>query len=138
MSTTWLSSPLSTPVGRLRCGLGESQGPRRSRCRMLGGFSCRENAKRVDVLERLVSRHNGGRGLERLNIVDIDSYTALEMKSVVDAHPTVCHCILLCNMYAFIRPRCATCQLYRTHFSCTCLPGFSFDLSVVLCIPTHL
>ena len=34
----------------------------------------------MGVLERLVSRHNGGRGLERLNIVDIDSYTALEVK----------------------------------------------------------
>ena len=34
---------------------------------MLGGLSWRENAKRVDVLVRLVSRHNGGRGLERLN-----------------------------------------------------------------------
>ena len=46
----------------------------------LGGLSWRENAKRVDVLVRLVSRHNGGRGLERLNIVDTDSYAALEMK----------------------------------------------------------
>ena len=87
MSTTWLSSPLSTPVRRLRCGLGESQGPRRSRCRMLGGFSCRENAKCVDVLERLVSRHNGGRGLERLNMVDTDSCTALEMKSTLAKVP---------------------------------------------------
>ena len=88
MSTTWLSSPLSTPVRRLRCGLGgESQGPRRSRCRMLGGFSCRENAKRVDVLGRLVSRHNGGRGLERLSIVDTDSYTALEIKSTLAKVP---------------------------------------------------
>ena len=54
---------------------------------MLGGFSCRENAKRVDVLERLVLRHNGGRGLERLNIVDTDSYTALEMKSTLAKVP---------------------------------------------------
>ena len=55
---------------------------------MLGGFSCRENAKRVDVLERLVSRHNRGRGLERLNnIVDTDSYTALEMKSTLAKVP---------------------------------------------------
>ena len=45
-----------------------------------GGLSWREYAKRVDVLVRLVSRHNGGRGLERLNIVDTDSYTDLEMK----------------------------------------------------------
>ena len=70
-----------SPVRRLLCRLGESQGPRRSRCRMLGGVSCRENAKRVDVLERLVSRHIEGRGLERLNGVDTDSLTALEMKS---------------------------------------------------------
>ena len=54
---------------------------------MLGGFSCRENAKRVDVLDRLVSRHKGGRGLERLNIVDTDSYTALEMKSTLAKVP---------------------------------------------------
>ena len=88
MSTTWLASPLSTTIRRLRCGLGgESQRPRRSRCRMLGGFSCRENAKRVDVLERLVSRPNGRRGLERLNIVDTDSYTALGMKSTLAKVP---------------------------------------------------
>ena len=69
-----------SPVRRLRRRLGESQGPPQSRCRILGGLSCRENAKRVDVLERLASRHNGGRGLEQLNIVVTDSYKALEMK----------------------------------------------------------
>ena len=70
---------LST-VRRLLHHQGESQGPPGSRCRMFGGLPCRENAKVVDVLERLVSRHNVGRGLERMNRVDTDSYTALEMK----------------------------------------------------------
>ena len=41
---------------------GESQGPPRSRYRMLGGFSGREDAMLVNVAERLVFRHNGGWG----------------------------------------------------------------------------
>ena len=72
-----------SPVRRLLSRQGESQGPPQNRCRMLGGLSCRENATLVDVLERLISLHNGGRGLERLNIVDTDSYTALDVAKVL-------------------------------------------------------
>ena len=53
----------------------------------LGGLSWRVNAKRVDVLVRLVSRHNGlpgGRGLEQLNTVGTDSYTALDKEDVAN------------------------------------------------------